>query len=404
MVAGLAAGESIVIPDQKFKDAGINVHVGEVTRVDTVAKKVSVSDGEEFHYDKLFLATGAGSFVPPIPGSRLKGVMTLRGLSDANAIKTHIAENTPENIVCIGAGFITMEVASLLAEENPGKFFITVVELMDRPLPLMLDKDMADAVKTYLESKGITVLTGEKVEKIIGENDAVTGVALASGKTIDADMVFMNVGTRPNLELARDMGLEIGRFGIKVNQFQETSLPDVLAGGDCVEKINFITKKPTPGQLRGQAMMQGRTAAKRLAGYDIGFPGVLNAGGCKMFDMAIAATGLTEEAAAREGINTVCAVVESRDKHGMVPGVRPWTLKLIFDKKDQRLIGGQIVGHSVAPAREIDAVSAFILGEKTASDLTTFMSACNPDISCEPSLEPIMLAAEQALQKAKKIQ
>jgi len=402
VVAGLATGESIVIPDKKLKDAGIHVHVGEVTRVDTAAKNVTVSDGANFRYDKLFLATGAGSFIPPIPGNRLKGVMTLRGLSDAETIKTYIEKNRPKNIVCIGAGFITMEVASLLAEENPGKFNITVVELMNRPLPLMLDKDMADAVQTYLESKGMTILTAEKVEKIQGKNDSVAGVELASGKTLEADMVFMNVGTRPNLDLAREIGLEIGRFGIKVNPFQETSHPDVLAGGDCVEKINFITRSPTPGQLRGHAMMQGRTAAKRLAGYDIPFPGVLNAGGCKMFDMTIAATGLTEEAAAAEGLETVCAVVETRDKHGMIPGVQPWSLKLVFDRKSQRLIGGQIVSHSIAPAREIDAVSAFILGEKKAADLTTFMSACNPDIACEPSLEPIMLAADLALQKLKK--
>jgi NADH dehydrogenase/NADH oxidase (H2O2-forming) len=118
-----------------------------------------------------------------------------------------------------------------------------------------------------------------------------------------------------------------------------------------------------------------------------------------MFDMTITATGLTEENAAKEGFEIVCAVVDSRSKHAMIPGMKPWKLKLVFDRKTHKLLGGQIVSHDIAPAREIDAVTAFILGGKTMEDLTTFTSACNPDISSEPSAEPITIAAEQALQK-----
>ena len=205
-------------------------------------------------------------------------------------------------MVFVGAGFITMEIASLLAGTHPGEYDITVVELFDRPLPLMVDKDMADSVKDYLTEKGIRILTEEKVEKIIGKNGNVAGVALASGKTLEADMVFINVGVRPNTELAESIGLEMGNLGIKVNGFQETSDPDILAGGDCVEKYNFITKKPDPGRLRGPAVMQGRLAAKRLAGFDIAFPGVLNAGGCQMFDLVVTATGFTEEAAEKKDL------------------------------------------------------------------------------------------------------
>ena len=216
-----------------------------------------------------------------------------------------------------------------------------------------------------------------------------TGVELSSGEMLDADMVFV-------------IGLEIGNFGIKVNKFQETSNPDILAGGDCVEKTHFVTRKPEAGCLRGPAVVQGRIAAKRLAGYDIGFPGVLNAGGCQVFDLVISATGLTEEAATRAGFDTVCAAVDSRSKHGMIAGRKPWRIKLVFDKNTEKILGGQIVSHAVSPAREIDAVSAFILGGQTVSSLTTFTSACNPDISSEPSMEPITIAAEQALQKLRR--
>lgn len=380
---------------------GVNVVQDEVVKIDTANKTVFSAGGQEFEYDKLYMATGSSSFIPPIEGNDLQGVMTLRGLPDAEKIKAAIAVEKNRNIIFIGAGFISMEIASLLEETSPNTYDISIIEFLDRPLPLMLDKDMSDSVRTYLEGKGLTIQTGVKVEKLIGKDGKVVGVELSSGETLDADIVFMNVGVRPNIQLAKEIGLEMGQFGIKVNAFQETSNPDILAGGDCVEKINFITKKPTPGQLRGPAVVQGRLAAKRLAGYAIEFPGVLDAGGCKMFDMTITATGLTESNAAKEGIETVSAVVDSRSKHGMIPGMKPWKLKLVFDKKTEKLIGGQIVSHSIASAREIDAITAFILGGRAISQLTTFTSACNPDISSEPSAEPITIAAEHALQKLK---
>lgn len=401
-MAGLAAPESIIVPDKMLEGMGVNVMVEEVTQVNAAQKCVQLSDGRKLDYDKLFLGMGAQSVIPPIEGIDLNGVLALRGLDDAEKIRAYIAEKNPRNLLFVGAGFISLEVATLLAAGDDGTRPVTIVELMDRPLPLMLDGEMAASVREYLEEKGLTLLTGEKVSRMVGTGGQVTSVELASGKSIEADMVFVNVGVRPNTDLAESAGLEMGRFGIKVNAYQETSDPHILAGGDCVEKINFVTGKPEGGRLRGPAVMQGRLAAKRLAGYDIQFPGVLNAGGCQMFDLVVTATGLSETDAQAQGIETVCAVVDSRSKHAMIPGMRPWKIKLVFDKGTQRLIGGQIVSHTVGPAREIDAVSAFILGKKTIGELTTFTSACNPDISSEPSAEPITIAAEQALQKLKR--
>ena len=398
-MAGLAAPESIVVPDKMLEGAGIHTIIDAVTRIDAEKKQVELSDGRRLDYDKLFLGIGALSLIPPIEGVDLKGVMALRGLEDAEKIRSHMAETNPRHLLFIGAGFISLEVASLFASLAHGGKPVTIVEMMDRPLPLMLDPEMAAPVAEYLEEKGLTLLTGKKVKRIFGSDGAVTGVELDSGETLNADMVFINVGTRPNTKMAEQIGLEMGQFGIKVNAYQETSDPHILAGGDCVEKINFVTGKPEGGRLRGPAVMQGRLAAKRLAGYDIKFPGVLNAGGCQMFDLVVTATGLTETDARRHGIETVSAVVDSRSKHGMIPGMQPWKIKLVFEKKSQVLIGGQIVSHTVGPSREIDAVSALILGRKTIGDLTTFTSACNPDISSEPSAEPITIAAEQALQK-----
>lgn len=397
-MAGLAASESIIIPDSKLEGAGIKLIMGNVTGITPDKKQVTLGNGESIEYSKLFLATGSSSFMPPIPGNDLEGVVTLRGAQDADNIKGFLAEKKPRKLVFVGAGFITMEIASLLAHANP-QIEISIVELLNRPLPVMLDKDMANFVSEYITEKNIHMVTGSKVEKIIGANGRVNAVELDSGETLGADLVFINVGVRPNIGLAQAIGLEMGRFGIKVNPFQETSDPDILAGGDCVEKTNLVTGKPDAGYLRGPAVMQGRLAAKRLAGYNIPFPGVLNAGGCQLFDLSVTATGLTEEAAKANDYDTISAIVESRTKHGMIPGVKPWKIKLVFDRPTKRLLGGQIVSHGIGPAREIDAVSAFIMGKKTIEDLVTFTSACNPDISSEPSMEPITIAAEQALQK-----
>jgi len=398
-VAGLVTPESIVNPDTMFTNNNIDLIIDKAKHIDAKGKKVELSDGREISYDKLILSTGASPFVPPIEGHDLKGVFTMRSLSDAERIKSHLDEAKPQKLIFIGSGFISLEVASLLAATHPDTYDMTVIELLDRPLPLMIDRELGDEILGYFEEKGIKMLMGQKVERVLGYEGAVSGVELGGGKKIDADMVFMNVGARPNLELANEIGLDIGNYGIKVNRFLETSDPNILAAGDCVEKEHFITKRPVPGLLRGPAVIQGRLAAKRLAGFEIEFPGVLDNSACKLFDKSIASTGLTEEQAQKEGFNTVSATVTSRSKHGMISEVKPWTLKLVFDKKTRGLIGGQIISDAEAPAKEIDNINALILGGKSVSDLTTLMCAGNPDLSSEPSLEPITVAAEQVLQK-----
>ncbi len=398
MVAGLVTGESIVNPDKMFDNAGINLIKARARSVDAGRKSVNLSDGRDIPYDKLILATGASPITPSIEGSDLEGVFTLRSLNDAQRMREYLDESGPRNLVFIGAGFISLETATLLSASE-ADYRITIVELLDRPLPLMLDGDMAARISEYLIESGLDLKMGRRVVKVNGRNGKVSRVELDNGESVEADMVSLNVGARPNIELAAEAGLKIGSFGIVVNKYLETSDPDILAAGDAIENYHFITKRPVPIQLRGPAVIQGRLAAKRLAGYEIEFPGLLGNSAVKLFEKSIAATGLTEEQAAREGFATVCATVDSRSKHGMIPGMKPWTIKLVFDRNTQRLIGGQIISDAEAPVKEIDAVNALILGGKTIPDLTVLMNAGNPDCSSEPSAEPIAIAAEQALQK-----
>ena len=396
-MAGLVTGSSIVNPDTKLTDAGVDVVIDRVTRVDPRARTVRVGQGAEYPYDKLIVSTGSRPLVPPIPGRDLEGVFALRSLAHAEAIREFLGRRSPRRLTFVGAGFIGLEIATLLKEARP-ELEMTIVEALPHALPTMLDEELCTRVERHLEERGIALQLGKKVVAIQG-GGTVRAVELDSGTVIESDMVFVNVGVRPNVELAEDMGLELGEFGIQINDFLETSDPHVLAAGDCANNRHFVTGKPTPGALRGPAVVAGRLAAKRLAGYAIPFPGVLNASACSLGGCNVAATGLTEGQARQEGFETVSAVVDSRSKHGMISGTTPWTLKLTFDKGERTLLGGQIVSADIAPTKEIDAVSALILGRKTVEELTVFAAAGNPDISSEPSLEPIALAAEQCLHK-----
>jgi NADPH-dependent 2,4-dienoyl-CoA reductase/sulfur reductase-like enzyme len=382
-----------------FADNGIALIQGQALQIDPANKLVTISDGTQVPYDKLVLAMGSQPIIPPIPGNDLPGVFSLRTLRDAEKIRRFLTEHSPRKLVLVGSGFISLETGTLLRESDLKDCEIEVIEYLNEPLPLMLDSELGEQVREHLTQIGISMRMGQKVERLLGDGHNVTGVELSTGESVPAEMVFLNVGAKPDLELAQNAGLEIGDFGVQVNEFLETSDPDIMAGGDCINNVHFLTGKPTPIQLRGPAVIQGRFIAKRLAGYDFPFPGLLGNSMVKLLGQYVAATGLTESAAAQEGFDPVCATVQSRSKHGMIQGAQPWSIKLVFDRSSARLLGGQIISDSEAPAKEIDTVNALILGNKTVTELTTLMCAGNPDCSSEPSLEPISLAAEQALQK-----
>ncbi|MCK4371571.1 MAG: FAD-dependent oxidoreductase, partial [candidate division Zixibacteria bacterium] len=398
-MAGLVTGDSIVTPDAKLTGAGVNSLINRVTEVDPRGKKVLLSSGKELAYDKLVLGMGSSPVMPPIPGNDLDGVFILRSLRHAEAMRQFLSDRKPRKLVLIGAGFVSLEIAILLKQADP-ECEITIIELLGYPLPTILDHELGNRVSKFLENKGLELRMGARLVEILGRDGAVSGVRLDSGDVIDAEMLFMNVGAKPNVDLARDAGLEMSQYGIKVNQFLETSDPDIMAAGDCADTMHFVTGRPNPGALRGPAVIMGRLVAKRLAGYEIPFPGILNACACGLIDLNIAATGLNEQQAKDEGFEPVSATVDSRSKHGMIPGMKPWILKLVFDKNSRKLIGGQIVSDDIPPVKEIDAVSALILGGKTVEDITVFMAAGNPDCSPEPSMEPIAIAGEWRCLKA----
>ncbi|MHC1567817.1 MAG: NAD(P)/FAD-dependent oxidoreductase [Candidatus Syntropharchaeia archaeon] len=390
VISGDATLEASIKDDGMFHAAGIKLVDARVTEIDRNTKTVRTADGNLYPYDKLVLATGGVSAVPPIPGVDLEGVFTVRTGRDTINIQRWMEK--VKNAAVIGAGAIGLEMATSIAKKGIN---ITLVEALDHVLPRNLDSDMSEEIERYLTEKGISLRLKQEVTGILGERK-VEGIELSSGEKIDSDMVILSVGVRPNTELAEAAGLEIGKYGVKVNKYLQTSDPDIYAAGDLIEYESMITGKPILGQIRSNAVIGGRVIVKNALGYKIEFPKLLNGFATKLFDKSVASVGITEKAAKEEGIDVAVAKRTSRSKYSMIEGGKPYTLKLIFDRDTKKVIGGQMIADSESPIRYIDVIALAIRCGLTIPDLMTFRSASQPELSPEASAEAISMAAEDA--------
>jgi len=385
----------IVFPPSYYKMMKIDL------RLETTAKAINVEDktvevedkkgnSETLQYDSLILATGAYPFVPPIKGKEKKGVFTLRTLDDGKRICQALEKS--KTAVVIGAGAIGLETAVSFKERG---LKTTVVELLPQVCPAALDRDMARIVQRYLEEKGIKIMTGKRVDEILGD-DHVSGVYV-DGDEIPADLVLMATGVRPNVKLAKEAGIEIGETGgIKTNLRMETSVKDVYAAGDCAESISPITQRPILSQLGTTAVRQGKVAGINAAGGYSVFLGCLCSFVTKLFDLEIGATGLTEAMAKRVGIETVSGIITSKTRADYYPGGKQIRVKIIADRETERIIGGQIIGGEEVTQR-VNALSFAIQKGMTVKELAKADTCYAPPVN--ETWEPMVLAAEVAMRK-----
>jgi len=343
----------------------ITVHTGCLaTKIDRQKKCVVTSDsatGSEktFPYDELVLATGASSIRPPIPGVDLNHVFTLWTMPDALAMKSALASGSIKSAVIIGAGLIGMEVVEALTERGVK---VSVVDFLPTPLPALVGEDFGLRVTKAVKTKGVDFYGGEKVTEIIGEGGVVTSVK-TDRRTLDADMVLLAVGIRPNTALAKEAGLELAPNGtLIVDDHLRTSDPSIYAGGDCVMSKNLITGKPAWQPMGSTANRQGRVIADNIAGLSTKFPGVLGTGILKLFNLTIGKTGLNEAQAREAGFDPVSIVVEEADRPHFMPGMGGMTIRLVADRPSRRLLGAQIMGTGVVDKRLDSLVSAITCG------------------------------------------
>ena len=339
----------------------------EVLSIYTVDKKVSVKNlqtGEIYleNYDKLLLAPGAEPIKPPFEGIDSDKIFTLRNIPDMDKIvaKTKNAQN----FVVVGGGFIGLEVAENLIEAGKN---VKLVELGNQVMA-PVDFDIASFVHEKAKQKGLELLLNVGVEKFNDKGETIE-VFLNNGTSLETDAVILAIGVKPETKLAVEAGLEIGETrGILVNEFMQTSNPDIYAVGDAIEVAHFINNKKVLIPLAWPANRQGRIVADNIVlGNQYKYTGSLGSSILKFFELSVASTGLNEKTLKKFGIPYKTAIVTRGHHAGYYPGAKNMVLKVIFDENG-KIFGAQAVGEAGVDKR-IDVIATAIKGNLTVYEL-----------------------------------
>src|ERR1035437_6011088 len=380
---------------QKVKNVKVLTET-EALEIDRTRKRVRArrnGAAEDFwlDYDKLVVATGARPVVPSVPKVTLEGITTLHSLADAERIKALVAQAKAREVVMIGGVLIGVEAVEAPAECGCR---VTVVEMLPQILR-MLDWEMARIVERHMEARGVTVMTDTKVTAFEGEG-RVTGVLTSRGR-LPADLVVLGIGVKPNVDLARSAGLQIGPTGaIQVDAGMRSSDSDIYAAGDCAESTDLVTGKPCYVPMGSTANKQGRVAAINICGGQDEFPGVLGSTVCRVFDFCVARTGLTEAAARQHGYEVTTVLVPESDRPHYMPTAKLLIIKLVADTRTRKLVGAQAVGPGDGDKR-MDVAAMAITAGMTVDQLSKVDLCYAPPYS--PALDNIITAANVARNK-----
>ena len=383
----------IIRQPEDFAIDGIDVFTNHrVLSIDQSNQQLTVrnlnnNSDEVVDYDRLILATGARSIIPTLEGITLAGVLTLRNISDIGRFKKLLNTRRPKQAVIIGSGYIGVELAESFHQLG---IKTTIVEKAARILP-GFDPEMVQPVLDHLLENRVELILGDGLAKLHGENGHVTAVETESGKMIPAELVIIAIGAKPNVELAIAAGIELGITGaIAVDSRMETRISGIFAAGDCCETVNRVTGTPIWMPLGDIANLQGRVAGENAAGGNANFPGVFGTAIFKTFKLTVAITGLSEQAAQEAGFEPMSIVMTGTDRARYYPGRQEFSLKLIADRQDSRLLGAQVIGCGNVD-KIIDIAATALLGKLTCADLENADLAYSPPFS--PALSTIIVAA-----------
>jgi NADPH-dependent 2,4-dienoyl-CoA reductase/sulfur reductase-like enzyme/rhodanese-related sulfurtransferase len=333
----------------------------------------NIQKGEVYRegYDVLVLAPGASPIRPPLPGIDLPGIHTLRTIPDSRQIREWIVEREVKRAIVVGGGFIGLEMAENLTKRG---ISVTIIEMLPQVMPA-IDPEIAILIQDHLITNAVSLCLNDAVAGFVHSNDgSAISVSTKSGDNYEADMVILAIGVRPEVTLARQAGLEIGALGgVRVDDHMCTSDERIWAVGDAVEVRDFITGEWALVPLAGPANRQGRVAADAILGRDVRFRGVQATAVCRVFNMTVAATGVSEKVLQRSGISSQLNQYEKIYLHpghhvGYYPGARPMTIKLIFSSRDGTVLGAQAVGEEGVDKR-IDVIAMAIQRGSTVYDL-----------------------------------
>jgi len=350
----------------------------EATAIDRDARQLRIRDlesGEEssLDYDHLILSPGAAPLRPPLPGIDSPGILTLRNLEDMDRIRD--ATEAASSIAIIGAGFIGLEMAEQLARLDKR---VHVVELQPQVLP-QLDPDMAAPLAEELVAAGVELILGDGIDGFAPHDDALRA-SLQSGRTLDAELVILSIGVRPESQLARDAGLDLGPRGhITVDHYMRTSDPAIYAVGDACEAPDPIFGSHVAVALGGPANRQGRTAADHifLGEQALPYPGSIGTAIVRVGHVAAGLTGATHGRLERDDREHRCVTVNGPSHASYYPGAETITLKLCWDPADGRVLGAQAVGRDGVDKR-LDVIATAIRAGMTIDGLVHLELAYAP--------------------------
>lgn len=395
----------------------IDVRTGnEVLSINREEKTVTVkrtSDGSEYveSYDNLVVSTGSTPIVPPIEGINGEGIFTLWNIPDTDKIKNYITEKRPKTAAVIGGGFIGLEMAENLKEAGCK---VSIIEMQDQVMA-PIDFEMAQLVHENIRMNGVELILSDGVKKFEsiaspeGKNAGKTRITLASSRVLEAELIILSIGIKPNSSLAKDAGLDLNqKGGILVNEYLRTSDENIYAVGDVIEVTEFIEKGKTMIPLAGPANKQARICAGNIASKlselemktEGNYDGTQGTSVAKVFDFTVAATGLNEKTLMRmdKKVNEdyFVAIINQKSHAGYYPGAVPITLKMLFSPEG-KIFGAQIVGVDGVDKR-IDVIATAIrLGAKATELQKLELAYAPPYSSAKDPVNMLGFVAENIL-------
>lgn len=363
----------------------------EVTAIHPKEKTVEITDINTArtyseNYDKLILSPGAEPLRPGIEGINSDKIFTLRNVPDTDTIKKYVSRSNPRHAVVVGGGFIGLEMAENLHQLG---IQVAVVEMANQVMA-PLDYSMAAIVHQQLTDKQVDLRLEDGVSRFEETPEGII-VHLRSGKQITTDLVILSIGVRPETRLAKEAGLSLGTLGgIAINDYMQTSDPDIYALGDAVEVRHLVTGKPALIPLAGPANKQGRIVANNIVyGNRETYPGTMGTSIAKVFDLTVAAAGANAKLLKREGITYQSSYTHSASHAGYYSGAVPMSVKILFSPENGQLLGAQIVGFDGVDKR-IEMFAQVIQRKGTVYDLATLEHAYAPPYSS--AKDPVNMA------------
>jgi NADPH-dependent 2,4-dienoyl-CoA reductase/sulfur reductase-like enzyme len=385
---------------EDLEQAGLNL------RLETLAQRIDVNnheltvrtpDGrrETIEYDRLVIATGAVPARPPIPGIELPGVHVLHSMGDATTVEDALNAGA-RSAVIIGAGYIGVEMADALTRRG---LDVSLIEQAPSALTTV-DPELGALVVDELSARGVRCSIGARVTGIEPHGERLQ-VSAHCGVRAEGELVLVLAGVQPDTRLAREAGATLGvRGAITVDRQMRTSLPDIWAAGDCIETHQQLFDKPAYMPLGSTAHKQGRIAGENAIGGSAEFAGSLGTQVVKVFDLAIAATGLRETAARAQGLDPLTVETTTDDHKAYYPGAHPLRLRIVGDRDNGQLLGAQILGHASGQvSKRIDTIATAIHHRMTIAEISDLDLSYTPPFSSP--WDPVQIAC-QAWERAQR--